>query len=263
MRSRRRAICGILALALASPAGAAEPTRDELERQFTNAVTPFLQSYCHGCHGREKREGKLDLSAFSSLAQVAKGHQTWQLVLERLAAGEMPPEDAKKQPSAAERQTAIAWIRDFRRHETTRSAGDPGIVLARRLNSAEYNYTIRDLLGVDLRPTREFPVDPANEAGFDNSGESLAMSPALLNKYVAAAREVADHLVLRPQGFEFAPHPVVTDTDRDKYCVKRIVEFYYRQPTDLAAYFAAAWRYEHRAELKQPDATLAGIAAER
>jgi hypothetical protein len=59
-------------------------------------------------------------------------------------------------------------------------------VLARRLSNAEYDYTIRDLTGVDIRPTREFPVDPANQAGFDNSGESLAMSPALVKKYLDA-----------------------------------------------------------------------------
>ena len=59
-------------------------------------------------------------------------------------------------------------------------------MLARRLSNAEFDYTIGDLTGVDIRPTREFPVDPANEAGFDNSGESLAMSPALLKKYLAA-----------------------------------------------------------------------------
>ena len=73
-------------------------------------------------------------------------------------------------------------------------------MLARRLSNAEFDYTIRDLTGVDIRPTREFPVDPANEAGFDNSGESLAMSPALLKKYLAAARLVADHVVLKPDG---------------------------------------------------------------
>src|SRR6185503_110767 len=114
-----------------------------------------------------------------------------------------------------------------------------GIVLARRLSNAEFDYTIRDLTGVDIRPTREFPVDPANEAGFDNTGESLAMSEALLRKVLAAARHVADHVVLKPEGFVFAPHPMVTDTDRDKYCVGRIVDFYNRHQVDLADYFAA------------------------
>jgi len=135
-------------------------------------------------------------------------------------------------------------------------------VLARRLSNAEYNYTVRDLTGVDLQPTREFPVDPTNQAGFDNSGESLVMSPALMNKYLQAARLVANHMVLAPGGIAFAPHPVLVDTDRDKYCVQRIVDFYQRQPTDYADYFLAAWRYKHRAALGKPGATLASVAAD-
>jgi hypothetical protein len=129
-------------------------------------------------------------------------------------------------------------------------------------SSAELDYTIRDLTGVDIRPAREFPVDPANEAGFDNSGESLAMSPALLKKYLAAARLVADHVILKPQGFVFAPHPVVTDTDRDKYCVQRIIDFYQRHKVDYAGYFLAAWKYGQRDKLGRPTATLADFAAE-
>ena len=128
----------------------------------------------------------------------------------------------------------------------TRNAGDPGSVPARRLSNAEYDHTIRDLTGVDLRPTREFPVDPANEAGFDNSAESLAMSPALVKKYLQAARDVADHLVLTPDGLAFAPHPMLADTDRDKYCVNAVIDFYNRQNTDYADYFLAAWRFQHR-----------------
>ena len=148
-------------------------------------------------------------------------------------------------------------------NEARKNAGDPGPVLVRRLSNAEYNNTIRDLTGVDIRPTREFPVDPANTAGFDNSGESLAMSPALLNKYLQAAREVGDHMVLTPDGFDFAPHPMLVETDRDTYAIQRIVDFYERQPTDYADYFQAAWRFKYRAALGNPGATLAGIAAKR
>ena len=135
-----------------------------------------------------------------------------------------------------------------------------GTVLARRLSNAEFDYTIRDLTGVDIRPTREFPVDPADEAGFDNSGESLAMSPALLKKYLAAARLVADHVVLKPDGLAFAPGPAVTDTDRDNYCVQRIIDFYERHKVDYADYFLAAWKYRHRDG--RPDADLSRFAAE-
>ena len=88
------------------------------------------------------------------------------------------------------------------------------------------------------------------------------MSPALVKKYLEAARRVADHLVLKPDGFAFAPHPMLADTDRDKYCVNRIIDFYRRQKTDYADYFLAAWRFLHREALGQPDATLDGLAAE-
>src|SRR5262249_25735658 len=59
----------------------------------------------------------------------------------------------------------------------------------------------------------------------------------------------------------FAPHPVVTETDRDKYAVKRIIDFYQRQPTNYADYFMAAWRFKHRAALGKPRAPLAEVAA--
>ncbi len=84
----------------------------------------------------------------------------------------------------------------MRDYESRRNPGDPGVVLARRLSNAEYDYSIRDLTGVDLKPTREFPArTPPTPPAFDNSGESLAMSPSLLDKYLeGAARDVADHM---------------------------------------------------------------------
>ena len=233
-------------LLAASKGTAAGVDAIELQRQFDTSVAPFLKTYCLDCHGNEEPEARLNLSTYSSATAVAEHHQVWAIVLGRLEAAEMPPSDSEPQPEPRSRQAVIDWIRAAREFEATRNAGDPGPVLARRLSNAEYNYSIRDLTGVDIRPTSTFPVDPANEAGFDNSGESLAMSPALLNKYLGAARQVVEHLVLTPDGIAFAPHPVVTDTDRDKYCVKRIIQFYQKQPTDYADYFHAAWRFQHR-----------------
>src|SRR6202011_5509603 len=92
--------------------------------------------------------------------------------------------------------------------------------------------------------------------------ESLAMSPALLNKYLLAARDVADHMFLNSNGFDFAPHPMLVETDRDKFCIQQIVDFYDRQDTDFADYFRAAWLYKHRAVFGTSTATLAEIAAQ-
>jgi hypothetical protein len=192
---------------------------------------------------------------------VVHDNARWALLADRLTANEMPPA-SMPQPPAELRQKIVDWVKARRADEARRTAGDPGIVLARRLSNAEYDYTIRDLTGVDMRLAREFPVDPANTAGFDNSGESLSMSPALLNKYLQAAHEVADRMALTPDGIDFAPYPMLVETDRDKYCIQRIVDFYRRQPTDYAAYFEAAWRYEYRSILGKPAATLASTAAD-
>jgi len=226
---------------------AAEP---DLERQFQQTVKPFVNAYCLQCHNGANAAAQFDLKPYNTAADTVRDHARWALVAEKLHGGEMPPK-AMKQPPAAERQQVIEWVEALRSAEARKNAGDPGIVLARRLSNAEYNNSVRDLTGVDLKPAREFPADPSNMSGFDNSGESLTMSPSLLNKYLQAAREISTHLVLKPVGLSFAPHPMLAETDREKYTIQRIVDFYERQPTDYAAYFEAAWKYKHRTDAAQ------------
>src|SRR5262245_2275276 len=192
--NRARSFLILAAVALPVGAPGQEVTRADLDGRFTRTVQPFLRTYCITCHGKDRPKAEMDLSAYQTMAALLQDGRRWSQVLERLEAEEMPPLEAKRHPSAKERREAIEWFHEVREQVIQRNAGDPGIVLARRLSNTEYNYTIRDLTGVDIRPTREFPVDPANTAGFDNSGESLSMSPALLNKYLKAARTVGDHM---------------------------------------------------------------------
>ena len=231
----------IIVIASTLPGLVLADEHSRLVAEFSSAVLPVLRQHCLECHASEDPEAMFDLSRFRKSDDVAKDFAIWQHVVDRVGAGEMPPPDAE-QPSRGKRDALLNWSRSFRTYEANRNAGDPGPVLARRLSAAEYNNTIRDLTGVDIRPARHFPVDRANQEGFDNTGESLEMTPGLLMKYLDAARAVSQHLVLEPAGLSFAPHPVVGDTDRDKYCVRRIVDFYERQNTDYADYFCAAWR---------------------
>ena len=247
-------------LGFSANALAAEPIEADLSRRFIETVQPFVKNYCVMCHSGSKPAAQLNLGAYTTKAEAAADIPHWESVLARLNARMMPPA-AMKQPTAEERQDVIDWIAAMRMNEARKTAGDPGVVLARRLSNAEFDYTILDLTGADIHPAREFPVDPANPAGFDNSGESLGMSPFLLHKYLEAAREVANHMVLKPQGIAFAPTLVLAETDRDQYCIRQIVDFYHRQDTDYADYFQAAWRYKHRAALGSPRATLDDFAA--
>ncbi|HVW39076.1 MAG TPA: DUF1592 domain-containing protein, partial [Pirellulales bacterium] len=104
-------------------------------------------------------------------------------------------------------------------------AGDPGRVVLRRLNNAEYTYTLRDLTGVEsLEPAREFPVDGAAGEGFTNTGNSLVMSPALFAKYLDAGKQIAAHAVLLPDGIRFSSY--TTRADKTHEIVEQIRAFY-------------------------------------
>lgn len=250
----------------ASPAGVAPAANaaelaaqnEALRKAFPVTIKPFLDTYCIECHAGGDAAAALDLQVNDAADMETRGNRL-QKMAAKLSAGQMPPATADKQPKGPERAAAVEWLKGFAANVARLHAGDPGVVLAHRLSNAEYNYTIRDLTGVDIQPAREFPVDPANQAGFDNTGESLIMDPALLKKYLEAAREVSDYLVFQSNGLAFAPHPAVAETDRDKYCVNRIIDFYNRQPVDLGAYLLAAWHFEQK---KTGGGTLEAVATE-
>jgi hypothetical protein len=251
-----RPLLVVIALATASLTAASTPAIDQ---RFEQTVRPFVAKYCAGCHSGKMPAAQFDLTSYTSINMVTDDFARWALVAEKLKAKEMPPKPMPPPPADATQQI-IDWVAAVRAEEIKKADGDPGVVLARRLSNAEYDYTIRDLTGQDLNVAKQFPVDPANQAGFDNSGESLTMSSALLNKYLQAAREVANHAVLKPDGIDFAPYSTLVETDREKYAIQRILGFYAAQPTNYADYFEAAWRYKYRVALKKPHATLATSA---
>ena len=171
--------------------------------EFAGRVRPLVKTYCLDCHSTKVAKGGLDIERFATLQQVRSDPEPWQSVLEMLQRDEMPP-PGKPRPSVEERRSLIGWTRDLLAREAQRRAGDPGPVLLRRLNNSEYRYTIRDLTGVDLRPARQFPADGAAGEGFLNAAEALALSSDRLVKYFDAAKEVAAHAVLLPDGFRFS-----------------------------------------------------------
>src|SRR5687768_1994174 len=127
---------------------------------FSASIQPLMQKYCLSCHSTAAKKGSLDLQRFKSAADVRRDVKVWQLTIEMLEAGEMPPKE-KPQPTNDERRQAIAWIRSFLANEARSRRGDPGPSPVRRLSNAEYDYIVHDLTGVDLRPSRDFPADGA------------------------------------------------------------------------------------------------------
>ncbi|MCE9609358.1 MAG: DUF1592 domain-containing protein [Chthoniobacter sp.] len=196
---------------------------------FEKDVRPLIENYCLRCHSTAKQKGDLNLEQFASLAAVRKQPKIWQSVAEQLANKEMPPRD-KPQPTSAERARLAQWVDAVLDEVALAHAGDPGPVVLRRLSNAEYTYTLRDLTGVEsLDPAREFPVDGAAGEGFTNTGSALVMSPSLLVKYLDAAKEVASHAVLLPDGIRFSPETTRRDWTEE---ILAQIRAFYREFTD-------------------------------
>lgn len=160
----------------------------------------ILQTHCLNCHSTKEQKGDLDLEA----SDIHQEPPIWENVLEQIEMGEMPPKK-EKQLSAAQKKQLTDWVRGTLDQIALAKAGDPGPVVLRRLSNMEYTYTLRDLTGIEsLDPAREFPVDGAAGEGFTNAGAALVMSPALLTKYLDAAKDIASHAVFTPHGLRWS-----------------------------------------------------------
>lgn len=229
MRCTVRQLCRLCLLVVSlapSLTAAAEPVPFEvLGTEYARDIKPILKSFCLDCHSTAKQDGELDLERFAALSDVRNGTRVWQKVAEMLDTNEMPPKDAKPQPTAAQKKQLRGWIERYLNSEAFASAGDPGPVVLRRLSNAEYTYTIRDLTGVEsLSPAKEFPADSAAGEGFTSAGNAMVMSPSLLTKYFDAGKEIAEHAVLLPDGFRFSPSQNRSDWTNDT--LARIRDFY-------------------------------------
>lgn len=163
--------------------------RAQTATSFEKTVLPFFTENCVYCHNAKKQSGGLNLEGFNTADTLNSKRDSWDHILQKIQSGEMPPKGAPK-PDPAEVKKVIGFLEsEFARLDKLLKP-DPGRVTARRLNRAEYNNTVRDLLGVDLRPADAFPQDDSGY-GFDNIGDVLSLSPVLMEKYLTAAENVA------------------------------------------------------------------------
>ena len=137
---------------------------------FEQDVKPVLAKHCYGCHGAEKQKGKLRLDTMSSdLLGDPRSAERWHEVRAVINLGEMPPDEEPKL-SAEERKVVLDWLNPTIEHATKMRQSKGGRVVVRRLNRSEYQNTMRDLLGVDIDYTRDFPPDGVSPDGMLNNG---------------------------------------------------------------------------------------------
>ncbi|MGI9467866.1 MAG: DUF1592 domain-containing protein [Rubripirellula sp.] len=157
---------------------------------FVGGVVPFLEAHCYECHNADEPEGGIAFDKYNKAANVQQNYDLWEQVIRLVNEHQMPPAD-QPQPSADEIAAVSLALEGVLESFDCSVDKHPGRVTIRRLNKAEYNNTIRDLTGLDLKLANAFPSDDVGE-GFDNIGDVLSLPPILLEKYLEAAYTIAD-----------------------------------------------------------------------
>jgi hypothetical protein len=175
---------------------------------FDGEIAPLLRRYCGDCHNAAEASGEVVLEGLRE-ETVGLDLALWERAARALRSGMMPPPN-KPGPTPME-LTALTTFFDaavFR--AGCAAAPDAGRVTLRRLNKTEYNNTIRDLVGLDLRPADDFPADDVGH-GFDNVGDVLSVPPLLAEKYVTAAEKVMERVFQSPQARQRLLNPPAED----------------------------------------------------
>ena len=170
-----------------------------------NEITPLLEKYCVSCHSGDQPKADMNL-LFTDESQVKRlvvqDRGFFTSVVKELSNKQMPPARARIKPTDAERELLIDWINiNVLGLDCASSEPNPGRFVVRRLNNREYANTLRDLLYLpdDWDAAADFPADDRG-AGFDNNGDTLTISPVLIEHYLAAAEKaVSFALNLNPK----------------------------------------------------------------
>jgi hypothetical protein len=148
----------------------------------------FLDTYCVTCHNQKLQTAGLALDT-ADVTQPQANPEVWERVIAKLRAGSMPPPGKPRADAAAYR--AVASLLENQIDQAWAAHPNPGRVpTVHRLNRAEYNNAIRDLLALDVDVKPLLPGDETADGSFDNFADSLSISTAHLERYLSVAREV-------------------------------------------------------------------------
>jgi cytochrome c5 len=155
------------------------------------ALKQTVDKYCAGCHNARVKTsataGGVVLND-ADLSAVAKDAELWEKVIRKLRTGAMPPSGMPR-PEPAAHDALVSYLETTLDREAA-ARPNPGRAGPHRLNRAEYANAVRDLLALDVDTATLLPPDDSAD-GFDNIADVLGASPALLERYLAAASKIS------------------------------------------------------------------------
>ncbi|GAB1344868.1 DUF1592 domain-containing protein [Gemmatimonas sp.] len=184
--------------------GAADPVRTATTRASRRAGHPVLRptgstmsaaalgdvvkKTCAGCHSDQRKQGNLSLQNLDLATIGQTAPEVAEKMINKLRTGMMPPPGRAK-PGG---DTLQILLESIERTMDARYAADPnpGTRTFQRLNRAEYERAIKDVLQLDIKADSWLPLD-TKSANFDNIADVQTPSATLLDSYLDAASEIA------------------------------------------------------------------------
>ena len=155
------------------------------QTQTPKAINDFLDKHCMECHDEFDHKGNLNLEILNFDMSKSAIMHTWQSVFDRVDTDEMPPKK-KRRPDTKERQAFLEQLRQALLQADRENAKTKGSVNVRRLTRREYEYTVHDLLGVDI-PLQEHLPEETSTHGFETVADGQQLSHFNLAAYLQTA----------------------------------------------------------------------------
>lgn len=211
----------------------AQPGKHLDRLSWDRNVAGLVRKYCYGCHNSENTKGNVNLAQDVDPRLILDHRPVWENAQSMLEADLMPPKKAR-QPTDEERQMMIDFLEQTLSSLDCSAVQNPGPPPFRRLNHVEYNLSIADLTGLDLRPADNFSPDPSS-FGFDTIGESLQLSPVQVEQYHQAARQIA-HTLLAGDWQHNSRHPLweidLQSAGASRQAIARFATRAFRRPVE-------------------------------
>src|SRR5580700_4052670 len=184
----------VVAVSLASvaPVFAATP------QASLSAQRAMLDQYCVTCHNQKAKTANVMFDTLD-LSQVGKDAEVWERAVRKLRGGMMPPPGMPR-PDPATVNSFVSFL-EASLDQAALASPNPGSVALHRLNRAEYENAMKDVLGVDVDAAALLPRDDISN-GLDNIANVLKVSPSFLDQYIGAAREVSRLAISHPAPLE-------------------------------------------------------------
>jgi hypothetical protein len=153
----------------------------------SDAQATLIKQYCVGCHNDKAKTGGLTLASFDS-AHPEQNAEVAEKMIRKLRLGMMPPPGVRR--PEADVISALVTSLETKIDQAAAVHPNPGHRTFQRLNRAEYQRSVHDLLNVDVDVNAFLPPDTMS-GGYDNIADVQGFSPALMEGYLRAAAKIS------------------------------------------------------------------------